>query len=137
MSRRTANQRSKTGDQLFGLKRLGQIVVGPRIEAGNLVRPAVTRRQHQHWHLARFLAPAVENGQPIDFRQAEIEDDRIIAFGRAEIVAILAIGGEIDGIASAFQRRAQLPAKIGFVFDDQDAHQIPLEVRSPVQHARS
>ena len=72
--------------------------------------------------LRAFLAPAVEHGQAIDLGQAEIEDDRVIVFGRAEIMAVLAVGGEIDGIARAFQRRAQLAAEIGFVFDDQNAH---------------
>ena len=37
-------------------------------------------------------------------------------------MAVLAVGGEIDRITRAFERRAQLPAEIGFVFDDQNAH---------------
>ena len=71
---------------------------------------------------AAFLAPAVEHGQAVDFGQPEIEDHRVIALGRAEVMAVLAVGGEIDGIAGAFERRAQLAPEIGFVFDDQNAH---------------
>jgi hypothetical protein len=37
-------------------------------------------------------------------------------------MAILPVGGEIDGIARALERRAQLPAKVRFVFDDENAH---------------
>ena len=37
-------------------------------------------------------------------------------------MAILPIGGEVDRIARTFERRAQLAAEIGFVFDDQDTH---------------
>ena len=37
-------------------------------------------------------------------------------------MAVLAVGGEVDGIARALERRAQLPPEIGFVFDDQDTH---------------
>src|SRR6185295_12249237 len=72
--------------------------------------------------LAALLAPAVENGEPVDFRKPEIEDHRVVIFGRAEIMAVLAVRGEIDGITRAFQRRAQLPPEIGFVFDDQHTH---------------
>ena len=71
---------------------------------------------------AAFLAPAVEHGQAVDLGQAEIEDHRVVIFGRAEIMAVLAVGGEVDRIAGAFERRAQLAPEIGFVFDDQNAH---------------
>ena len=74
--------------------------------------------------LDAFLAPAVEHGQAVDLGQAEIEHHRVIAFGRAEIMAVLAVGGEIDRIAGAFERRAQLAPEVGFVFDDQYAHSV-------------
>ena len=41
-------------------------------------------------------------------------------------MAVLAVGGEIDRIARAFERRAQLAAEIGLVLDDQDPHLLPL-----------
>jgi hypothetical protein len=44
----------------------------------------------------------------------------------SEIEAVLAVGREVDGITCAFQRRSELAAKIGLVFDDQDPHLIPL-----------
>ena len=37
-------------------------------------------------------------------------------------MAVLAVGREIDGIAGALERRAELAPEIGFVFDDQNAH---------------
>ena len=136
VARRAADQRAQASDQFLGLERLGEIIVGAGIEAGDLVRPAVARGQHQHRHLAPFLAPAVEHGQAVDLGQAEIEDHRVIAFGRAEIMAVLAVGGEVDGIAGAFERRAQLAPEIGFVFDDQNAHSCPPNVHSRQTHAK-
>ena len=47
-------------------------------------------------------------------------------FGRAQIMAVLAVGGEIDRIARAFERRPQLAAQIGLVLDDQHPHVVPL-----------
>src|SRR6185312_576892 len=63
IARRAADQRAQAGDQLFGLEGLGEIIVGPRVEAGHLVRPAVARGKHQDGHLTPFLPPAVEDGQ--------------------------------------------------------------------------
>ncbi len=37
-------------------------------------------------------------------------------------MAVLAVGREVDRIARALERRAQLAPEIGFVFDDQNAH---------------
>jgi hypothetical protein len=84
--------------------------------------------QNENWHLAAFTAPAVEHGKAIDLGQAEIEDHRVVILGSAQIVAILAVGGEIDRIAGAFEGRAKLPSQVRLVFDDQDTHSlIPLE----------
>ena len=53
-------------------------------------------------------------------------------------MAVLAVGGEIDRIAGAFERRAQLAPEIGFVLDDQNAHaMLPEKSISAAQHARS
>ena len=80
-SRRAADERAQARDQLFGLEWFGQVIVGARVEPSDLVRPAVARGQHQHRHLAAFLAPAVEHGQPIDLGQAQIEDHGVVILG--------------------------------------------------------
>jgi hypothetical protein len=43
-------------------------------------------------------------------------------------MAILAVGGEIDGVASALQGGAELATQIRLVFDDQDPHLISLRL---------
>jgi hypothetical protein len=52
-------------------------------------------------------------------------------------VAVLAVGREVDRIARAFERRAELATEIGFVFDDQNAHSCPFRSISLFKHARS
>ena len=126
IARGAADQGAQPGDQFLGLERLGDIVVGAGIEAGHLVRPAVARGEHQDRGGLAFLAPAVEHGQPVDLRQAEIEDDRVILLVGAEIEALLAIGGEIHRIARAFQRVAELLPQVRLILDDQQSHVIPL-----------
>jgi hypothetical protein len=41
-------------------------------------------------------------------------------------MALLAIGGEIDRIARAFQRVTELLPQVRFVLDDQKSHVFPL-----------
>src|SRR5690606_37723012 len=47
VARGAADQRPQTGDQLFGLERLGEVVVGAGIEPGDLVGPRIARGQNQ------------------------------------------------------------------------------------------
>src|SRR3546814_8987936 len=42
-----ADKRAQTGDKLFGLERLGEVIVRPGIKPGDLVGPAVARGQDQ------------------------------------------------------------------------------------------
>jgi hypothetical protein len=100
----------------------GEVVVGAGVEPGDLVRPAIARGQHQHRKGAPFLAPHAEHGEAVDLRQAKIENHGIVVLGRAEEVAVLPVGGQVDGIAGLLQRRFELPAEGGFILDDQDAH---------------
>ena len=62
---------------------------------------------------------------------AKVEHDRVIVFGRAEEVSVLAINREIHGIAVLLQRGLELFAESRFVLDDQDAHGLvsPLSCR--------
>src|SRR3546814_15795022 len=62
----------------------------------------------------------------------QIEDDRVIAFGGAQEVAVLAVGGEVDGVSRPFERRAELAPHIRFVLDDENPHHCPLWLFVPV-----
>src|SRR3546814_12353738 len=60
--------------------------------------------------------------QPVDLGQAEVEYHGVIGFGRAQEMPFLAIGGEVDRIARAFERVLELLAQAGLILDDQNAH---------------
>src|SRR3546814_15278748 len=45
-----------------------------------------------------------------------------LGFGRAQEMPFLAIGGEVDRIARAFERVLELLAQAGLILDDQNAH---------------
>src|SRR3546814_3733477 len=58
--------------------------------------------------------------QPVDLGQAEVEYHGVIGFGRAQEMPFLAIGGEVDRIARAFERVLELLAQAGLILDDQN-----------------
>ncbi len=122
IARRPADKRAQPGDQFLALEGLGQIIVRSRVQPRDLVGPAVARGQHKHREGLAFLAPPVEHGQPVDRGQAQVQHDRVIAFGRSQEMPILAIRRQIDGIARAFQRGSELMAQARFILDDQQAH---------------
>ena len=74
-----AQDRSHARRQLAQAERLGHVIVGAEIEAGDAVRFARPRRQHDDRH-RRGFGPAAQ--QPADLgtaehRQVEIENDEI------------------------------------------------------------
>jgi hypothetical protein len=102
---------------------LGEVVVGTGVEARHLLVPAVTRRQHQHGHVASRGAPALQHRQPVQYRQAEVQHHRVIGLGGAEEMPLFAVRGVIDDEAGLRQRVHHLPGQRRVILDDQDAHQ--------------
>jgi hypothetical protein len=81
----------------------------------NLLVPAAAGGEDEHRHGNPRVAPAAE---PIDLRQPEVEDDRVVLLGLAEKVGALAVGGAVDRIAGVAKRRFELPRQQRLVFDD-------------------
>ena len=108
MTGRAPQQGAKPGQQLLGMEGLGQIVVGPGVEARDLVRPGAARRQDQDRRGATFAPPAFQNRDPVNLGQAQIQHDRIIGFGVAQEMRLFAVTRVINGIAGIRQGRLQL-----------------------------
>ena len=73
---RPAQHCAHARDQLFGRKRLGQIIVGPKLQADQLVRLLGARGEHDDRHLA--LAPQRAGDiQTVETRKAQIQDDQV------------------------------------------------------------
>src|ERR1051325_2678486 len=117
-----AQKRAHAGQQLFGIERLGEIVVGSGIESRDLVAPAVARGEDQDRHLATVLAPLLEHAHAIHLGQAEIQNHRIVGFGVAEEVTFLAVARDIDHVAGVDQRLLELTLQVLVVLNKKDAH---------------
>ena len=124
---RTADQRAQAGQQLFHVKRFGQVIVGTGVNAGHFFVPLVTRREDQHRHGLTLPAPALEHADAVQLGQAEVQHHGVIGLGFALVAGVTPIQGGVHGIARVSERRAQLRGQSGFVFSDQDAHQGPLD----------
>lgn len=88
--------------------------------------PAAARSQHEHRHRQSGFTPLLEHGEAVDLRQAEVENDRVVALGSSQELAPLAVRRVIDGIARPTQRGAKLLCQQDFVFDEQDPHASPI-----------
>ena len=80
--------------------------------------------------------PASQHREPIDARQAEVENDSVVAFGLTEEVGALAVGGAVHGIACLRQRARQLIGQRRFILDYQNPHTM-LPVRPTVNGLQS
>ncbi len=122
MAGRAPDQRAQAGQNLLQIERFGDIIVGPGVEARDLLAPAVARGQDQHRHIVAGTAPAFQNGDPVHHRQAEIEHHGIVALGLAEELRLLAVMGLIDRVAGLGQRGRELAREIGIVLHHEQSH---------------
>jgi hypothetical protein len=119
---RAAQQGAQAGQQFLGVEGLGQVVVGPGVEAGDLVAPGAARGQDQHRRGDIAPPPALQHRDAVHLGQAEVEDHRIIGFGLAQELGFLAVGRMVDGVAGVAQGQLQLARQVGIVLDEQDTH---------------
>ena len=102
-----ADERAHPRQHLLDVERLRDVIVGAGVDPLHLVRPAVARGQKQHRHGAPVAAPLLEHGEPVEPRQADVEHDRVVGFGVAEEMPLLAVEGVVDDVAGIAQRLAR------------------------------
>ena len=120
--RRAPDQRLDARQHLLHLEGLGEVVVGARAQAHDLLAPGAACGQDQHRHGAALLAPALQDREAVQHRQAEVEHDRIVRLGIAQEVPLLAIVREIDHEVRRLERPLGLLGDPVVVFHDQDPH---------------
>ena len=126
-----ADERAHAGKHFFHMERLRHIVIGTGVDTGNLVAPAVAGGEDEHRHGLAGRTPFFNDGDAVELRQADIEDDGVIGLGIAEIMAFLAVECLIDNITGFFQRIGQLTIEIGIVLNNENTHCPPFPVSRP------
>jgi hypothetical protein len=122
MTVRAADERPRARQHLLDAIRLGHVVVGARVDAVHLFRPAAARGQDQHRHRQACVAPLAQKGEAVHARQAQVQEHGVVLLGARQVVGAVAGGSAIDGIARRRQRGFELRRQRRFVLHDQDAH---------------
>ena len=116
---RAPEQGAQARQHLLHVERLGDIIVGAGVHAGDLVAPPLARGEDQHRHLAFVAPPLLEHAQAVLLGQAEIEHDGVVGLGVAEKMPLLAVEGGVDGVARIAQRGDELTVEVWIVLDDE------------------
>jgi hypothetical protein len=105
-ARAAANDRAQARPQLGDRERLGQIVVGARIEPGDPILDCIPCRQHQHGSPDVVRAQSCAQLESIEPRQHHIEHDRVIVARPCHPQSVLTRRREIGGVAALAQPAA-------------------------------
>ena len=117
----TAHQRLKARQQLGQGERLDQIVVGPRLEAGQTVAQGVRRRQHEHRQAGCPAVPAQPTAklQTSQAGQAEIQDHRGMPPGQHPVKGQGPVRRIIDEPTVELEVVLEVACEIQIVLDQQ------------------
>ncbi|MNJ36677.1 hypothetical protein D3C77_314740 [compost metagenome] len=109
--------------QLGEGKRLDQVIIGAQLQAMHAVFYGIAGGEEQHRHLTASCAYGLENLPAIAAGQHHIEDQQVVVAGQGQVLAGIAVGGQLRGKACFTEALAQVLAGLGLVFDDQQFHQ--------------
>ena len=115
-------QRADPCQQLGELERLGEVVVGAAVEAGDLVGHARARRQQQDGQLPAARAQLAQDGEPVAFRQHHVEDEQIVLALERAAESRLPVVRDVDLVVLRFQPALDEARHLLLVLDDQDPH---------------
>jgi hypothetical protein len=120
--RRPALQGPEPGEELTEVERLDQVVVGPRVQAGDPVRGGVPGRQHEHRRrstAAAQLANQVQAGHP---GHAPVEHGHLVLVEPQVRGRGLAVGHQIHHVALLPEPAGQHLGQALVVLGDKHPH---------------
>jgi len=103
---------------------VGHVVVGAGVETDDDVELVTARRQDQHRHRGVVGPDATTDLEPVDIREAEVEDHEITGGSRPPSQRVPARGDNLDAAPVAAQRPAQRLGDRRVVLNEQHARHI-------------
>ena len=113
------------GDELLGAERLDHVVVGAELEARDPVRLVAAGGEDDDGD-GGVAADGAHDVEPVDPRQAEVEDERVRPPGAERGDRRGAVGRGEDGEPGVFEVVADEPGDLGLVLDDEDRAHVVL-----------
>ena len=116
--------RTQTRQQFTEAERLGEIIVGARVQAAHYVGNRVLSREHQHRGCDSLLTKLLGQFESIHLGQHDVEHDRVKLVGVSEFPAFAAVGSTHHVMALFGEAAAQQFEHAGFIFDDEQFHRV-------------
>src|SRR3954447_605438 len=118
IGRGAAQDRAHSRDELARVEGLRHVVVGADLEPDDLVDVLVTRREHQHRHVAR-LPDALADLDAVDVGQHQIQDDESRLLRLDELQSLGARSSSAHGVAGVLQIGGDERRDRRLILDDQ------------------
>src|SRR5262249_7989396 len=109
-------------DHFLHLKRLGDIIVGSGVYAGDFLAPAVACGKDEDRRFNVCPPPALQNSQAIALRKAKIPNYGVARLCFTEVSTLFAIECGIGSISCLRERRQELTAQIPIIFYNKYPH---------------
>ena len=122
LARTAPQQRPQPGGQLGEGERLDQVVVGAGVETAHPITHAVARGEHQHRRPALARTQLAAYLEAVEQRQHRVEHDGVVADLGAAEERVLAVTGDVDGVALFLEASLQQRCHPHLVFDYKNSH---------------
>ena len=123
--------RPQTCEELVHAERLGQVVVGTKVERLDLGRLGPTPRQHDDRH--RRPAPeAAHDVEPVHAGKSEVEDDDVGMVARRELERLFTGEGDVGVVSTRFEVDFEGLADARIVLDHECPHSAASRVMAMV-----
>ena len=118
----SAHQRAHARLEHLEFERLGEVIIGARIEAGHQVLDAVQGRENEHRHGGLAQPEALEHLEPRALGQPDVEDEQVEIVGLKRCLGLLAVLHLIDRIPGLAQRPDHGFGHARMIFGNQYVH---------------
>jgi hypothetical protein len=117
-----AGERPQPREQLGEGERLGQVVVGAAVQAGDPVVDAVARGQHEDRRPHAGLPQLPADVEAVAAGQHHVQQDGVVRGRAGHPEGVLAAARDVGGVALLDQAAADERRHLQLVFDDQRSH---------------
>ena len=118
----TPAERAQAGLELGQREGLREVVVGTGVEPVDAIRHGSAGGQHDDRDAVSVLAEHAADVHAADLRELDVEHDGVVLTLPAEIESLLAVGGNLNGVAARLERFLDDPRERRVVLDHKDVH---------------
>lgn len=119
-----AKQRTHTGQELGERKRLGQIVVGPTVEAGYPVLQRATGGEHQDGHRVLVPPQVARDIHPMHIGQHQVKNNQVVRRDVGQGERVPTSVDDVHCIPFLFEPAFESAGDLRLIFDQEQSHHV-------------